>query len=328
MNVQMSRLVDHDIRLWLITGQTLTLSPREHWSMFLDIDSAIFFAACFCLITFLFPVPADVYIPWWMKLAGFGIFLLLIPIVYFMQVLLVARITISFPGFYFFEPVLLFVTALAIEIFDNNVQPLLFGGEWRRWVDAVSFGEQVTGTFLLLLTLHILFCFFVLPRKTNLRIADNGFAEKSVPAVREVPTVVHPDVRLVMPGQADDVPKAISPEFHAPAPQVEHTATVELDGYEMPLSTILAVKAEEHYVRVWTEEREIYARHSFGALMSRMNEDGGFSPRRGIWLHFKNISEIRKEETGKYVVVPFKGPETVVPKAQARKVRQLMRRLS
>ena len=34
------------------------------------------------------------------------------------------------------------------------------------------------------------------------------------------------------------------------------------------------MEAEEHYVRVWTEEREIYARHSFGNLIAQLGERG------------------------------------------------------
>lgn len=328
MTVQMTRLVEQDINLRLVTGQTLILSPKEHWRMFFDWDSAIFFCAMFCLITFVFPVPPEAVITWWMKFSGFAMFMLLIPIIYFVQVLGVALISMRFPRFVIFEPFLLMVTGLGIEIIDHSVQPLIFGQEWADWVGATPFAEQVIGTIILLQMLHVVFCVFVLPRKTTLRILG---AAPRLPQVLEA-GIDGPAAR----GDAVSTPQpedATTAHHYAPGDDeirqdVEGStasALIQLDGHALPIQSILAIEAEEHYVRVWTEGRELYVRQSFGGLISRMNESDGFSPRRGIWFSFRNVDEIRRHDSGKFVIIPLKGPATVVPKAKASQVRQLMK---
>lgn len=326
--MQVSRLVDQDINLRLLTGQTLTLTPREHWGMFYDVDSAIFFCCAFGLITFLFPVPPEALIPWWMKLSGFTIFLLLFPVIYFMQVMCVALISTRLPRTIVFEPFLLMVTGFLLELCDNTLHPIIFGPEWATWVAAVPFGEQVIGTVILLEALHIIFCVFVLPRKKTLRI--HGFGWKAQ---------VQSD-NLTQQEAADAAVSHSSPGVDAP---IEFSVTdgtalrqeigpasepdsIQLDGHAMPIPSLLAIEAEEHYVRVWTEGRELYVRQSFGGLMSLLGNAHGFSPRRGIWFSFQNIDEIRRDDNGKFVIIPYKGPETVVPKAKASEVRQLMKK--
>lgn len=326
--MQVSQLVDQDINLRLVTGQTLTLTPREHWGMFYDVDSGIFFCCAFGLITFMFPVPPEAVIPWWMKLSGFTIFLLLFPVVYFMQVMCVALISTRWPRTIVFEPFLLMVTGFLLELCDNTLHPIIFGPEWATWVAAVPFGEQVIGTVILLEALHIIFCVFVLPRKKELRISGFGWKAQV------------PSDNLTMQETVDAAASSAPPHVDAP---IESSATegaalreeidpdtksalIQLDGHALPIPSLMAIEAEEHYVRIWTAGREFYVRQSFGGLMSLLGDADGFSPRRGIWFSFQNVDEIRRDDNGKFVIIPFKGPATVVPKAKASEVRQLVKK--
>lgn len=326
--MQVSRLVDQDINLRLLTGQKLTLTPREHWGMFYDVDSAIFFCCAFGLITFMFPVPPEAVIPWWMKLSGFTIFLLLFPVIYFMQVMCVALISTRFPRIVVFEPFLLMVTGFLLELCDNTLHPMIFGPEWATWVAAVPFGEQVIGTVILLEALHIIFCVFVLPRKKTLRIS--GFGWKAQVPSGNLARQEAVDAAVSSSPPYGDVPIESSATAVTPVPEQVGPATrpalIQLDGHAMPIPSLLAIEAEEHYVRVWTEGREFYLRQSFRGLISLLGDTYGFSPRRGIWFSFQNIDEIRRDENGKFLIIPLKGPATVVPKAKASEIRQLMKR--
>ena len=100
--------------------------------LFFRTDSVIFIGAAFGLVTFLYPVSSGIYIPWWMKLAGFSIFPLLIPMIYFFQVMAIAVTASRFPNLSVFEPVLLLVTTFFIEIVNHTANPFLFGEEWER----------------------------------------------------------------------------------------------------------------------------------------------------------------------------------------------------
>lgn len=329
MTVQVSRLVDQDINLRLLTGQTLTLTPREHWGMFYDVDSAIFFCCAFGLITFLFPVPPEALISWWMKLSGFTIFLLLFPVIYFMQVMCVALIATRLPRTVVFEPFLLMVTGFLLELCDNTLHPIIFGHEWATWVAAVPFGEQVIGTVLLLEALHIIFCVFVLPRKKTLRIS--GFGWKAQLQSNDLTRQEEVDAAVSSSPPHGDAPIESSAADGTPLRgQIDlatKSATIQLDGHDMPIPSLLAIEAEEHYVRVWTEGREFYVRQSFSGLISLLGDAHGFSPRRGIWFNFQNVDEIRRDDKGKFLIIPFRGPTTVVPKAKASEIRQLMKRI-
>lgn len=330
MGLTASDLVDQDTNLWLITGQNLTVTPREFLKMFLDIDSAIFFCASFCLITFIFPVQPDALLPWWMKLAGFSIFLVLIPAVYFAQVMIVAWVSSRFPRFFMFEPLLLLVTAVVIELVDINVYPLIFGNAWAVWGTDLSFATQVVGTFGLLLALHIIFCVFVLPRKSNLRIWSSA-AAISVPGhMIDAPTTGNEANFLSMGGpvgqtKADQIDRKTVPQRPEGPAVAANVEMIEINGSALSITSILAFAAEEHYIRLWTDDdREIYFRQSFSGLSKRMCETDGFSPRRGIWVSFRNIREIQRDDKGKLIIIPQKGPLTVVPKAKASEVKKII----
>lgn len=320
MRAKLSWLADREVGFLLITGQKKYLSARKVWAIFFGLDSAIFLGPAFGLVTFLFPVASEVYIPWWMKLAGFAMFFAMIPILYFGQVLVLALISARLPRIYVFEPLLLLMTAFIIEVFDHKVSPILFGEAWIRWLQTVSFGEQVAGTFILMVALDIMFCYFVLPRlEQQAQAMGVGASEVGEDAQFEA------DNDAVADPAGDLMASSESDAAAADARQIPSNV-VEIDGYKAAKVAILAVEAEEHYVRVWTEDREIYARHSFGRLVAQMNDSEGFIPRRGVWFNYRNIQSIRRDENGKYVIGGVKGPTVIVPKAKAREIKGLLKK--
>lgn len=164
MKAGISSLVDREIEVLLITGQRISISARGIRNIFFSLDSTVFFGASFGLVTFLFPVPAEVDIPWWMKLAGFSMFLGLLPLAYYFLIFLFSVISTFKSNLLVFEPLLLFFCAIFIELVDRTLGPLLFGEQWAIWLQTASFAHQVIATFILLLANDVLFCYFVLPR--------------------------------------------------------------------------------------------------------------------------------------------------------------------
>lgn len=322
MSAKLERIVDRKVNILLVTGKKIAISAQEAWGVFFRLDSAIFIMAAFGLVTFLYPIATGISIPWWMKLAGFSIFPVMIPLIYFFQVTALAYLYSYFPRITVFEPALLLVTTFVIEVINHTVNPHLFGQEWVRWLHTASFGEQVTSTYIILFSLDIMYCYFVLPR-----LQKEASSTTKEPARSEVDavTVPQPEIAQLEGGNIDDTEPFFSP---LEAPQDSHRRepldAVELDGQKIAISKIVAILAEEHYVRVWTEEREVYGRHSFGRLISRIDEAKGFSPRRGVWLSFKNVRNIQRYEGGKYLITPINGPETIVPRAKAQEVTKLM----
>lgn len=322
MGARLSRLAGTEVRLLLITGQRVSLSARRASQIALTSDSVIFLCAAFVLVTILYPVSPEANISWWMKLAGFAIFFTIVPLLYFLQLLALATVSVRMSGFHLFEPVLLLTAAFLVEIFDHSVSPLLFGEEWRRWLGTASFGEQVTVNFIMMLSLDLLFSYFVMPR----------IDRHAAPTVDDRAEAEGPDDPSASPAIALSDPPGLTGGLVPSQPAASGLTgsdslgpdMVEIDGQQTAIASILAVEAEKHYVRVWTGDQEIYGRHPFGKLVAQMSENDGFSPRRGIWFSFRNIDAIRKDENGKFVIVPFFGPTTVVPKAKAREVKQLL----
>lgn len=319
-------LIDHKIRVVLITGKKITISPKEVWQLFFDVDSATFFAASFCLVVFLFPVEYQHEIPWWMKLSAFSFYVGMIPVLYFSQVLALTLISMYLPRLCFFEPFILLVVAFTLEVIDRTVSPALLGEAWMRWVESASFGEQVVGTFILLIALDVLFSYFVLPQK--LQATTEGFRgsmiepdfarpERIPTAAKSSPAITEQD----MDSNYGETSQPLVSECNLAPDEF-----VELDGQKIRLSSILSVEAEEHYVRVWTEDRELYFRHSFSGLIALLESSGGLIVRRGVWFSLKNIESIQKNESGKFVIIPFKGPTAIVPKAKSREVRLLLKK--
>lgn len=324
MSAKLARLIDRRVNVLLITGEKMPMSAQEAWAIFFRTDSVIFIGAAFGLVTFLYPVSSGIYIPWWMKLAGFSIFPLLIPMIYFFQVMAIAVTASRFPNLSVFEPVLLLVTTFFIEIVNHTANPFLFGEEWERWVHTASFGNQVTSTYIILLSLDIMYCHFVLPRLPSP-------APSAIDAMNEDPAgnMVQPiPVSEIVPSDGVKTAGAFTALSECEAQQGElndeFQSVVEIDGCKTAISEIMAIEAEEHYVKIWTADRQIYGRYAFGRLISRMNEAEGFSPRRGVWLSFRNIQVIQKDESGKYNIRPIKGPATVVPRAKTREVSLLI----
>lgn len=327
MGTRLSRLVDREIRLLLVTGKRITVTAKEVEHAFFCAECLIFWGVSFCLVTFLFPVAPGVEITWEIKITGFAMFFAMIPASYFLQLILLSLLTQRFPKLHVFEPAILFVTVFLIELVDNKISPILFGVQWGLWVQSASFMRQLVGDFIFMVGYDVLFCCFVLPwihpfsqairptaHASSLHLHTEGHS--STMAERVAADPVAKSEKLKLPERS----------FTAKTtPDIQSSNIVEIDGKATPIPSILAVEAEEHYVRVWTEEREIYARHSFGNLIAQLGETGGFSPRRGVWLSFRNIKTFQRDDSGKYVIQPYKGPATVVPKAKAREVRELIK---
>ena len=250
-----------------------------------------------------------------MKFAGFFLCLALIPIFYVLLLLFLSAMTRRFALPAVFEPVLLFVVALLIEIYDHTVSPILFGDEWVRWLQSASFGEQVATTFIILLALDILFSYFVLPRTEG----ANGSARtvSSYPPALQIAAQSHDEI-------GDDCPGDSGPAVADTAESVALEQSIDINDEVFLITSLMAIDAEEHYVRIWTENGQIYTRYSFGRLVSQLDDALGFCPRRGNWLSFRNIGTVEKDERGRIVIVPIKGTQTVVPKAKAREVRQIL----
>jgi hypothetical protein len=315
----LTNLADRKVGLLLLNGQHISVSAKDFLRLLFTGRGALFYLIAYVFMVFAYQIEtiSGTAPPWWAKLVGFGIIFVSYPL--FLAIVLCSSVPIAarLKGVNIFEPILSLFVAFLLQCVDSFVVPLILGDVWLQ---EPLFAHQMVNILILMLILDALFCFFVLPQilasgewSTDTSVFEDGFADPLF-----APKITTSADQAYLGSQA---PPTID-SLPDPATKEE---TVDLDGKEMPLSHVLAVETDDHYVRVWTQELELYFRQSFSVLTTRLGTTAGFIPRRGIWVSFSNIKSICKDDRGKYVVTPLKGPICVVPKAKSSGVRRILK---
>lgn len=303
----------------LVTGQRIPLSAADFWGIFFSRSGAVFYLIIFLLVLFVYPIEivSGEQPQWWAKLVGLGIMFSAFPVIFALLLTVIAAFSARWRTVTVFEPALSLIIIIVLQSNDSFLMPLILGDQWLKMP---SFADRVVNAFMAHLIFDAMFCFFVLPL-----IVASGDWRQDEGALEGGRTGLEAVTKTTIPADQMSLSDPAPPSIDSQPDPATKEETVDLDGKGMPLSHVLAVETDDHYVRVWTQDGELYFRQSFSALTTRLGTSAGFIPRRGIWVSFSNINSIRKDDSGKYVVTPFKGPLAIVPKAKSSELRRILK---
>ena len=90
---------------------------------------------------------------------------------------------------------------------------------------------------------------------------------------------------------------AIKPEI--PTNSVPSSIPDFIRHSELPLDArVIALKAEEHYVRVWTAQGTDFLRYRFRDAVDDMSGQPGLQVHRSWWVRTDSVREVRKKGRG------------------------------
>jgi len=124
---------------------------------------------------------------------------------------------------------------------------------------------------------------------------------------------------LGLPRYRYTIPRGYDFKDMAPVP-VADDAVQSLPGFfgripmRLSLDDVLAIKAEQHYIRVYTEEQDYMILYRFSDAAREMPEDSGFQVHRSYWVSYAGVASIRPRAK-KFLIhltngenVPVSGP--------------------
>lgn len=90
-----------------------------------------------------------------------------------------------------------------------------------------------------------------------------------------------------------------SPADHGTAPDAApKVQTVRIAGQSFPVRAILSIEAEEHYVRLRFDGRELLLRDRFSAVLDQLREARGLQTHRSFWVNLDHVERIVTDRAG------------------------------
>ena len=97
----------------------------------------------------------------------------------------------------------------------------------------------------------------------------------------------------------------------SPAAQQNHIPSFMLESRLAPDSSVIAIKAEEHYIRVWSDSGTDLLRHRFKDAVHEMQDAGGLQVHRSWWVRLSSVSEFRMK--GRKMELYIEAQDLTVP---------------
>ncbi|MDH3511930.1 MAG: LytTR family transcriptional regulator [Gammaproteobacteria bacterium] len=140
---------------------------------------------------------------------------------------------------------------------------------------------------------------------------------------------------LGLPRYRYEIPRGY--DFHDPkssateaSPPTAQTASTDKPGFmqrmpvDLGLDDILAIKAEQHYIRVYTAKRDYMLLHRFSDAVRELGPDIGVQVHRSYWIN-KNAVDCIKPRAKKFLVKLVTGAEIPVSTPYHAMVRDIAR---
>lgn len=215
-----------------------------------------------------------------------------------------------------------FVVPLALLIL-SILLTLTSGGFLSVATGSIATRDEIVGYTVfhwsVLVLVEFLIVTFALDRILREAEGRTAAAPAVAPRAAEGPP---PRPDTANPPPAADRP--VMPQAPPPAPPAEtrpeRPARLCLQGVEVPAAEILAIDAEEHYLRIVTDERTRLLRGRMADVEAQMPPDLGLRVHRSHWVAARAVVALRRTEGG-WILELVGGREVPVARGRQARVR-------
>lgn len=329
----------HELRMTciLLSGEKLSLTPRQSWQMMTDFHSLLYFTIVCGLIAYLYPQQNLVGLPWWQTLLGFstmGVLLVLLMIAIFIVTSHVFR---HYPSVIIPTSLGVVASVTVMEFVKRNYAFYVWGPEW---VNPQSLAEQTVTDYIFFLAFEFIYSKFVV-RYTRVypeiavrkgrastaqaKEADSGFGQ-DIPFTELglMPKLVPQPAATVASAEQPTAPfKAEQPEDILPeGPALPTPAAttpprnITIAGQSFLIEKIRIIRAEEHYIRIISSEGEKMLRFRMQDVVAQLPKEAGMQVHRSYWVRFDAITSMNRLPEGKLLLTLGDGTKITVPRAR------------
>ena len=291
-----------DMQVLFVTGQRRHLQFRDIYAVLLHPANVVLVLATVGGMALFHPypvirlLPTQLALPFWFHVLAL-FYLTFLALVWF------CRRT----GVTFVVPVALLICSTLLTLSSGLFLALATGS-------VATQDEIVAYTFFhwsVLIFVEFLVVIFVL---------DRALPQTSPPAGIAALVPVQPDLPPAPP--LPPVPAPVPDS--APAPSQRQTLT--LQGVEIAAADICLITAEEHYLRVVTDERTRLLRGRMSDVEAQMPEGLGMRVHRSHWVAGRVVQGVRRTETG-WSIVTSPGRDIPIARARQAAVREWVQEL-
>lgn len=210
-----------------------------------------------------------------------------------------------------YTPVLLLPMVLIVEIVIHIFTVLVGGTPWIEAPDLVRYMARNAIVVCLIDLLHANYVVHAHP------LARVGKVDMAVPLPATVP---ERRLRTVPPRLADQPPEpADAPRVDDPVRQI---AMVQIGPAALPLSSILVVRTEDHYLGVTTRSGKALHRAKMADIEELHTGLVGMQINRSVWIAYSAVKDVVEVENRQVVVQLVTGDEERISKPRVFAFRQ------
>lgn len=324
----------------LINGTRFQAGIGDFWATLADSYSILFFLLAGIVFGYLYPSEHLSDLEWW-QIAGCVIQAVLVLALalgsyYSLFVLVSRRVRWLIAP----VPVLFVVSIVTMEIVCRPIAHWVWGADWLSDADLT---KLIATNYLVFLSFELLYSVFVFPITQRGKALLAGPSDMAGPyvlsevnvtplatpaffqgaqtsdfaEVRNLGLAEHSDPASIS-DQADETPDI------APAPQSQ-VAVLTLGSRSVPFDTLLAIQAEEHYIRITTKTKVELVRFRFSDATAQLPETIGMQVHRSHWLSYEAISNWSKLPDGRLLVTLWNRETVKVPRSRRKQFESAFR---